>query len=1031
MEALIELAIQKSQNMGHTSIFCGLAKENSCSLWKKDSIVNITDYALDIYSTHKVNLRVSIPWMTIKNSTYIDNSIKLKFEDKNVTLDSMNDILLAYGSILHILYQILSKKELSKVLDKDQIFEKKHKSPLGPLNRIVQQHKIKGKTILPKNYETLRQILIFESPQIRLSDFESPEEFFPYLLDIIPLCSSVNSLYISNVSNLDIYEILSSNFLCISGLSFVEIDGRSNSFSKFLNSFSKTDTNICGLSFRNSRFSINDLKKLKLTLINKPVGSICFHSSFTEESMSYFHSTFFDSSFGIQFSSLVLDGTKNLDISLILKHCPNLFLLSLENCGLEIEDVFLEISNGLMRNIRALNVSGNKCSQFSQKPIQLPNSLISFVLNSIQWSDSCLQNCLKLIFNRNDYGTKISLSKTKASENEWQRVFFDLSKSGFSALISLIWDSNPVDARLFSLLNKNKNVEYLSICDCFSEKDSEEINWLSDFVSKAYCLKYLIVRGGSKRIGKNCASIIRSVLNSASIIHFDISHNNISNPGLLLMRQFLQKQNSLEVLGFDGSNPQTPDSLIELLELASHHKNHLKISFPFDDFAELEKKKMMKTEEFRNILIKYQRPHKMSTHFGKFIIPSHSIFFNPLLVFKIQNDISIPKYFTQNEVEELKSCPIKPFVPFSSIPKPTFNMVSRPQTQSAPTYIVESPKKYHPNNKKGNNTEIKLISESVTESGSESVFQPPMSPIRHKKEPSPHNSPEVFVDIKVPKNDSPKSLDDNVPISTTIMKTGFTSLIPFEEKYEYYSEDTSEDTFSSGHSDSFSPKKSNLSRNKPETDSSDYSDELIINTKTHDMKGKHFSKEEKLMLPLPPKIADSEDSLHKDMPSVKSIDERINIREKPLSKPPMSIRQRPQRGVNKESIITEDRSSQYGSRIRPLRGAAALKKNDSGSPTKSIDEPDTFGFRIRNRKSIIENEIIKETLNPIRVSPLKNTQNSTTEKPFFAKAPPLPLVTNDSADDNDMFKPMRPPPLNSPTMTTNESIAKRTRIKKK
>ncbi|EAY16374.1 Leucine Rich Repeat family protein [Trichomonas vaginalis G3] len=668
MDVILDSVTKSSISMGHTPIFTAICKENSSSILKKNSIIIVTDYGLDIYSAAKGNLRTTLSWIAISKVGIKNNDISLKFSSKSVSISTELYASKLFGAIVHCLQQLLSSFEIQLLqIDKFNVPKAKH-SGYGALLRFSELARSNGKLISPESLEKLKNVLMISKKEVDLSILGDLPTTFPIFLGTLPLISTIQSLNIPQIPMFPTYQVLSDYAASIARLNYVDIAGQvSELFKLFLTKLSNMqNSKLLGLSFTNSDFTVEYLSLLSNFISTQKISAIGFHNAIIYDAMPHFYSNFFTSTMVDSLTVLNLDNTKNLDIQKLFPSLKNIYILSLENCNLYIDKVFSQMEISGFRNIRALNISNNLCEHLPTTAISLPQTLISIVANNIRWNDLCLLNMLKIVFSKRRNNTKLSLSYANASPDEWQRVWQFFSTCNYDNLISFTWDGNPVNVSLFSFLLINQQLEFLSMSDIFSQNEPNTVTIFSRYLEKTESLKFLILKGGNQKyLGRLIGAITRVTNLRKSLIHLDISNNKIGDIGLDQIKPLYTQKTELKMINFDGSSPTSKDSMLNILYLAAQNLEQTHTSFPIKDMNMMKDTSMISNEIYNTMLTKFQKAPKLNgVPYGEqmYPIPTTSPFIGPFNYFVEEEQTSFPKYLTKEELYDIKKEPEKPFL---------------------------------------------------------------------------------------------------------------------------------------------------------------------------------------------------------------------------------------------------------------------------------------------------------------------------------------------------------------------------------
>ena len=675
----------------------------SAFTFDKQKIFVITNISLDIYQkTDDVKLFESINWFRIQKLMKQGNVVTFKFDKAKFAINS-NKADQIFGAAGHIFKQIFTKTELKDIGIADLNFQKIQMTEYPALLRLRLKAQNKGIEIPQKSLEKMLFILRYLINTVSLSDFQDSNYVFtPLFFDLLPLCSFITTLKIplfALIPNLQNY--------CkyMNKLKAIEFQGKSMKklidILKSLLSQECEKSKLTALSFVETDLSVEELQALSSFCHKKRITSLALHEACSKEAKQYLTNNFFTNQMSASLTTLNLAGTKGLDIAKLLGKLPGLYALSLSRCNLQIAQALNVITSCNLPRLKFLDLSYNPCNSMPSVGLFLPQTLYSLVVDGVEWEDKTLINFMKFIVfgEKQINGLKLSLSNAKASNEEWRRVFAFLKITKAKNLCALTWDNNPLSEELFDFIYKNVNLSYLSLCGCIAYNDQENLNRLSNFVAVSPSLLFLRIRGSQTNfIGQNISTLLKSASKSNSLVHLDISDNKIGDIGITQLRQFIKSNKTLQVLVFDGSEPNNPHLFFETLETAAKPPNQLlNVSFPVNDVTNLVNKGRI-TAEKKKVLMNhfmkktYPKPIKTNKkvvlnnsnsnpYYQQqlqqiFPIPESSPFINPFCIFRHTPAEPFPQYLTFDQIDILKkTVPTTPYKEKSKsqILSPSFN----------------------------------------------------------------------------------------------------------------------------------------------------------------------------------------------------------------------------------------------------------------------------------------------------------------------------------------------------------------------
>jgi hypothetical protein len=331
--------------------------------------------------------------------------------------------------------------------------------------------------------------------------------------------------------------------------------------------------------------------------------------------------------------SLNLEGTKDLPLGLLFCSITELGMLSLGNCGIEISSVLARLAT--FPNLSILCLSGNRCDG----PIpDLPVRLHSLSANRVSWSETTLADflikCSRL---------PLKLSVSAAVLLEWKRVFTAIGFCERGYLQSLDWGHNRVHPALFNFLNRNHELESVSLSGCFKSTDDNKISWLISYLSCKFTrLKWFELRGSdSFFLGDAIARVLQPLLRMPSLEFLDVFGNAGGEATLEALRPFLRPDAPVKRLVMGGVGLSTPGPLVALLRDVAAAKK-LQLSFPQSDLMEFAKHGKLTYEQVGELRSLFLLPPRDSGFFGA-----------PYEVYRYAKERLFPAFVTRQQTQEI------------------------------------------------------------------------------------------------------------------------------------------------------------------------------------------------------------------------------------------------------------------------------------------------------------------------------------------------------------------------------------------
>ena len=683
MEAECERCEEESKKCKRMPLYSTPVRENASTPWKRESILVITDYSLDLYSPDTFELRKSIVWMKVTGVKQKEENVILKMSFSSVTLESFLYSQQVFETIIFVLLNLHTRKEIIEMDLSDFLNDMPKPTCIGILSRLLQMGVVWKEQSPLQIYTELKTLFIGQHSIIDLEKFLEPIRALNYIFDILPMCSFLKGLIIPDIPNEIVCDTLYEHTGRLKKLEFISIKGRARHFCKFMEKFvQKTNVMVSGLEFTDSRFKAKHMVSLSQYCDAKRITSLGFHNAFRKKTRMSFYTNFFTPNMMTSLSYLSLDYTPELDLVNIMPNVPKLVYFSVAYCDLLVEDILHTVQ---LPNIRILNVSGNKCERLPPTAIQLPKTLINLIAADVTWCDGALSNAFKVVSMRTELGLNVDFSNAKVSKTEFEQVFSDLQTTMNFPLLSLKWNGNRVDKRFFDYLKKNNALSSLSLDGVFSVS-AKEIDYLCDFIQNTSSVKKLSIKGCDEYVLGGSAVKVINAVNNSYLEDLDISDNKIPDNGILAMKSLFRDDIALKQIAFDGCFPERSDAYISLIDIAAQNRQ-IQISFPINDFETMRASDMITEEVYDAAIAHFQFSSAVQYSKSRSVIhvPKQNPFNRPFHVFNKEEE-KLPKYFTKFEAERLRRTKQSDFISIINSSNTSFSQIS----MDPPMYIKQS-----------------------------------------------------------------------------------------------------------------------------------------------------------------------------------------------------------------------------------------------------------------------------------------------------------------------------------------------------
>lgn len=561
------------------------AKEVITSYVKKDCLLLVSNTHFEQLLTNQADSIKSFSWFNltkIRNTgdTLLISFGKMKF---NFISSQMNKL---YNAISDILPRILLPTELKSA----EFYPAKginvHPTGLSCLIRLQEKSNASPSRLNVSTQSYFKRFLTYQEQICNLSKFPDPTNSIPLILDVLPLCADAKEIIIPSVSRVDSYGKICNFVAEQSNIEHIEVEGSiTKNYDRFLHNIEgNKNLNLKGLTFTDSRMTARNLEILSDTIKEKNITCLGLKRAISPETNEFFYHTFLGRNVGQRLNYLNLDKMVKPDVKLILQYCPNLQILSLANCNLDISQVAANLTSKQAAGLRSINLSFNVCKESTARSLRISPTISHVMINSVTWGEKTLPEFIQTLTHSIKQGLHLSISDADATTDEWIRLFSYFRQTKFTGLHSLVWCSNPIHNRLFDFLAKNKELVHLDISGCFIQQEKESMQSFVNYLNKQSTLRSLILKGNTTSyIGTFMSNILTAVENAKFIKYLDISGNKGGNVAIDAVRTLLNGRSAIESIVFDGCEPESSESIIELLQTCNKTVTSAAVSFPTSD----------------------------------------------------------------------------------------------------------------------------------------------------------------------------------------------------------------------------------------------------------------------------------------------------------------------------------------------------------------------------------------------------------------------------------------------------------------
>ena len=574
---------------------------------------------------------------------YIDLE-SVSFESDTITLKSKSGELSFYtedADVRKALGETIRRQFGTKAVTKmgaDKLTSKSYEfCARGVLARFLGWVMQSGLELPPKTKQYVTEWISNGLAQINVDDVSGIEKFLPGFLLAIEHAKWITSLCLPRFRDVDVYDACAKFLkerahvchICCQGPATsrfhdfcLAIEGNKHSY-------------VTAITLKEAALDDDKLNDLKAACLTRGVKAIGLIKCIKNSALRGLFTNFLTQNLVSELAVLTLDGHPGLGFATLATMIPNLQVLSVANCDIEISTAFSEIGRQRL-GLKCINLSGNLCTQVPDvQSVELPSSLRRVDLAHIDWGDDCLSSLLSDLLDREwENGLSLSLSDIWCSKDEWRKVKTVLSEAKYKTpIVTLSWNQNPLSSQFIRFLRKCKHLStlYMNGCKKFGEYSSE----FAGFVGTSTELKAVYLDS----VGPELSEFFQSAKSAAVLETIDVRNNGLADEGLEDLASLIQHSETVKYVAFDGSKIDSVDAINEFIHKVTRAKRPVFIDFPSKDLNKLR--------------VHPNTIAELKTQFAEVMGRSESEWIEPFAVFRLVNDDSFPLWMSPELEEQL------------------------------------------------------------------------------------------------------------------------------------------------------------------------------------------------------------------------------------------------------------------------------------------------------------------------------------------------------------------------------------------
>lgn len=543
----------------------------------------------------------------IQNKESIFDISKLSLSNKNLKIefrDGNSGFQYEIPNAPEVSYAIASYIYSISVNDKMPIidigtesYKDTLKDPITLFQMQLLKHNLRD-TINPEIYFLILDYFSSKKSTFSFPHFRQiPPEIYSFFLDCILINPNTNCISTENIIHKEI-SLLCNILSRPSSIKLLEICGPNSSINlKLIISSIKSNQQcqISELSFKSFSFEHRPETEISnlFTLIENSNIHITF-LSLNSSLNSFILPTFIQQVKTLQnFSKIerfaIFDTQldKN-DLYSILIFLPILKDLTLDNCGLDINDILEVIQAANLCYLIRLDISRN-LSMLPFNPAMIPRSLTSFQAIDVSWNNDNLFSTFATVLNIFPEKGQANFSNAKIPSGQWSIFESRLNEISTSYISDLTWQENKLSVPFFQLLSRMPNLKTLDISGSIYPGHPGTDAFLQWLPTSNLITLYIKAKPSSF-LSLNLIKMICIELKKLKTVkNLDLSGHNTGPEILPILGELLKENTSISYINFiDNSIFEIPN-YFTFFEQLQDIPNKISLVFPDDEIEALRK----------------------------------------------------------------------------------------------------------------------------------------------------------------------------------------------------------------------------------------------------------------------------------------------------------------------------------------------------------------------------------------------------------------------------------------------------------
>ena len=547
-----------------------------------------------------ISISREYPWAKLKSISSPQNTqLCFEFQDNKVTIETKKvDIISA--ELSNLFFQMFPPEFNAKLS-----FPIERIAPNSKTNKSLFQYlflsfcKANGCSISDTFFKKLSKSLKNNPDLLNLTEFPLDKKLAKSIFSALNVTQQIKRVVVQETKYFALFDTLAnlvSHNKQLEGFEIVDVK-KGTDFELFMDSL--TGSSVVSLKFSKFHFTQQNFGYLIYCNQSQHIEELEFSEcDLDEKKMSFFLKL------SDRFENLhtfALNHDFNTITQSILRNVKRFFMNScittveFRNANINIKDFFTAI-NGGEAPLQSIDLSLNIFTSLTDpvtktipESFVFPPTLKKLNLSKVKWeTDSLIYMLTEQQFISQ---CTVDYSNLTLFNDDWDHFYTLLDKATepLKPPISIKYKHNMIDPRFIMFLTKMHPLIRLNLSGCYYDSDK----MVSILNSLVVLVQTLSLRKFSMAGSKKCvhAPVICELLpvmtSTNTIIKLDISNNAIGNQGIEILQRFVEQNDQLESLEFDGCYPTQLQPYISLLKSLCQSQSLTTCHNPREDLQRL------------------------------------------------------------------------------------------------------------------------------------------------------------------------------------------------------------------------------------------------------------------------------------------------------------------------------------------------------------------------------------------------------------------------------------------------------------